>query len=137
MSSEWNSETGFYKPLATYPYRVHSAGHRGGVHVLLQSYDRDTDYMCRGSATGFTVTLHAPYELPHTTKQFEYVPDNVETVITVTPDVFTISDDLVSYNWKRYNYSYFDWNTFFRMLYVLYIHNKMIFIFITFSIGSV
>lgn len=124
MASEWNSETGYHKTLAIdastisiiYPYRVHSAGARGGLNVLLRSFDTDFDYMCRGSATGFKVILHAPNELPHTMKHYLIVPNSVETQITVTPDVSTISNDLSAYNWKRYNR-----HTQFGMLYTIFI----------------
>lgn len=97
-SAHWSMEKGYHKNASsdetTYPFRVHAAGARGGLFILLRLYNHDFDYVCRGPVLGFKVTLHAPDEMPHISNHFFRVPFNQETIVAVTPDVITTSENL-------------------------------------------
>lgn len=57
--SGWDAETGYvhYDPSIKrfYPLRQAFVGPFSGLRVILRSYDRDMDYVCRGCEQGFRV----------------------------------------------------------------------------------
>lgn len=104
-SDHWNMENGYHKNAPndelSYPFRVHAAGTRGGLYILLRLYSYDFEYVCRGPVLGFKVTLHAPDELPHISSHFFRVPLNQETIVAIKPDVMTTASVLQSYEPKE------------------------------------
>lgn len=60
--SNWSLEDGYANGMSqkSYPIRVFNARQNAALHLFLQIYERDMDYICRGSVKGFKVFLRTP-----------------------------------------------------------------------------
>lgn len=96
---EWDLQNGYKQQAGARPYpeRVISAGARAGLFVVLQGFDYNMDYLCRGPVQGFKVLLHSPDEVPQVTKQYFRVPFNKEIIVSVKPNMIVTSESLFGY----------------------------------------
>lgn len=96
QATYWNLEDGYFgqgeSDLNEYPYRMPNAGIQAGVFLVLQTYQKDLDYLCRGPIQGFKITLHSPNEVPQVSKYFYRVPLDQEVSISVQPQMITTKD---------------------------------------------
>lgn len=93
----WSLDNGYAKDRQvnnTYPYHSYGAGVRGGLIVLLRLYEHDLDYLCRGPVQGFKVLLHLPNEHPNIGNHYFRVPLNMETFVTINPEVKRTAESL-------------------------------------------
>ncbi|XP_049547443.1 pickpocket protein 28-like [Anopheles darlingi] len=95
----WSLENGYSENtyMDAYPERVLGAGARSGLFILLNQYEHDTDFICRGIVQGFKVVLHPPNEYPQMSKQYYRVPLQQEVIISVKPQMTTTSKKLRNY----------------------------------------
>uniref|UniRef100_A0A182FU38 Uncharacterized protein n=1 Tax=Anopheles albimanus TaxID=7167 RepID=A0A182FU38_ANOAL len=95
----WSLENGYSEntDMDTYPERVLGAGARAGLYILLNLYQHDTDFICRGPVQGFKILLHPSSEFPQVSKQYYRVPLHQEVIISVKPQMITTSDGLRDY----------------------------------------
>lgn len=83
-----------------FPYEVLGAGNRGALSIVLRMYEKDFDYICRGSIIGYKVAIHLPGDLPSilSSNHFIHIPTNQETLITFQPEVMRTSSSLQGYS---------------------------------------
>ncbi|CAD7089096.1 unnamed protein product [Hermetia illucens] len=102
--STWSVDEG-YRTRAndnnTYPWRVETAGARGGLFLSLQGRIQDIDYLCRGSVEGFSIQLLSPDEFPAANKQYVRVPFNKDVQLLITPQYITTSENVKHYSAER------------------------------------
>ncbi|KAJ6650121.1 Pickpocket protein 28, partial [Pseudolycoriella hygida] len=77
------------------------AGARSGLFVLLRSYERNLDYICKGPVQGFKILLHHPAEIPQLSKEYFRVPLLQEVLVSVRPNMITTSVGLLDYTPNR------------------------------------
>ena len=81
----------------TYPRRVLSTGFRAGLVVLLKPKKTNFDKLCRGLVQGFNIFLHAPGEIPRTSKRLFRAPINQDVILTVKPQMMITDKELYDY----------------------------------------
>lgn len=83
-----------------FPYEILGAGNRGAFSIVLRLYEKDFDYVCRGSIVGFKVAIHLPGDLPSilSSNHFIRIPTHQETLITFQPEVMRTADSLENYS---------------------------------------
>lgn len=75
-ATNWNMEQGYndklkeVSPLKFYPHRVIGTGPTNGLTILLHLDLDHVDYFGQIPIRGFKVILHAPAEIPQSTKNF-------------------------------------------------------------------
>lgn len=97
--SYWSLEAG-YTEMANndgYPIRVFNSRHAAVLVVYLCLYEKDSEYLCRGSVQGFEVILRTPGQILKTLRHTFRVPLSEEAEIWITPKLITTSDELRSY----------------------------------------
>uniref|UniRef100_A0A1B0DLX5 Uncharacterized protein n=1 Tax=Phlebotomus papatasi TaxID=29031 RepID=A0A1B0DLX5_PHLPP len=98
-SKDWNLEEGYATlDLTTHPQRALGDGVRAGLYIMLQSPEKDFDYLCSGMVQGFKVHLHSPDDVPQIARQFFSVPLKKEIMVSVKPSMITTSEGLRAYN---------------------------------------
>lgn len=85
----------------TYPFRVFGTGPRAGLYALLNLFEQDLEYLCRGPVQGFKVILHRPDEVPQASKHFFRVPLLQEVLVSIKPQMITTSESLRNYEPNR------------------------------------
>lgn len=102
-ADHWNLEDGYDDSnggrdrIKTYPRRVLNTGPKAGLEVGLYLNEMDFHYRCFGSVKGFRVTLHSPAEIPQPSKHYFYVPQDMEVLVTVKPNMIETSKELQHY----------------------------------------
>lgn len=81
----------------SYPFRVHSAGVKSGLSIDLQLFEKDFEYICRGSVQGFKILLHHPEDVPQVSKHFFHVPLGQEVLVSIQPEMITTKKGLNKY----------------------------------------
>lgn len=106
-ASHWNLEDGYddrnggRDRIKTYPRRVLSTGPKAGLEVDLMIDKENLNNRCIGSVNGFKVTLHSPAEIPQPSKHYFYVPQDMEVLVSVKPNMIETSDELKDYDPAR------------------------------------
>lgn len=95
----WSLENGYDDKADenTYPIRVFNAKDSAALTVTLRLFNRDLEYMCRGSHQGFKVILHMPGQVLKTSRHTFRVPLSEEAQIWMTPKLYITSDELRGY----------------------------------------
>lgn len=110
-----------------YPRRQQFVGPDTGLRVILQSFDADMDYVCKGCEQGFRVGdepmfeekstrqivqsdgrdvllqvyLHSPAHAPESTRHHTALPLNTSMYLLASPTVMTTTDGLMEYSPQR------------------------------------
>jgi acid-sensing ion channel, other len=97
VAHNWSVDSGYSiaNMMELYPKRA-LAGADYGLFVLLQQFEKDFDYICRGPVQGFKVSVHAPGSVPSLSKNYFRVPLEQETIATIRPSITTHSTALRS-----------------------------------------
>lgn len=85
--------------IKTYPHRALGTGIRTGLIIVLQQYNVDTDYLCKGPVQGFKVAIHSPAELP-SFSDYIRVPLKRDISVGVEAHVKSTAKSLRSHNSK-------------------------------------
>lgn len=83
--------------IEAYPFRIFRTGARGGLHIILETLQSNIDKFCTSSTRGFSMLVHAPYEIP-ILKYHDYdISYDGSTDVLITPKVILPSVDLDAY----------------------------------------
>ncbi|KAK4874086.1 hypothetical protein RN001_013446 [Aquatica leii] len=99
-TENWSLEHGYGDDLGldTFPRRAVASGQKACLSLLMNLYEPDLDYLCKGAVQGFKILLHSPTETPRVSQQYFRAPLNQEVVVAIKPDMITTSDGLRTYN---------------------------------------
>lgn len=98
INSNWTSNGYSTDDVNAYPMRILGSGRKAAVIVYIWFRRIDIDYSCKGSASGFLLSLHTPDETPQLDSNFYKISFDAETIISVIPQAMTTSKNLVNYS---------------------------------------
>ncbi|KAG5875019.1 hypothetical protein JTB14_033034 [Gonioctena quinquepunctata] len=98
--SEWNPDGNYEKTsgVKSYPMRAFLAGADNSLQITFIQKNDDLDYLCLDDIQGFSVLLHAPFEIPLVKKQYFQVPFDRAVIAVVQPRLMTTSDAVKKYS---------------------------------------
>lgn len=97
-SFEENFKYNYMEPgIEAYPFRTFRTGAGGSLHIISKTLQDNVDKFCTSSAIGFTLIVHAPYEIPIMNYHNYEIPYNRSTDVLITPKIILPSTDLDAY----------------------------------------
>lgn len=100
----WNLESGYAKKagIHSYPFRPFAKGYRTGLAIVLKTRKNDKEFLCDGPNDGFQVSLHPPDEYKTTSNRIFRLPFQQALLLTVRPQLTTISRELKKHDHSRW-----------------------------------
>lgn len=96
----WNSEESYDDEVYEneYPIRLFNAKHGGALNLYLTLFERDLEYLCRGTVQGFKIFLNMPGQTLKMARHFLRVPLSKQAQILIKPTFTYTLDDLRNYS---------------------------------------
>ncbi|XP_029721589.2 pickpocket protein 28-like [Aedes albopictus] len=120
----WNLESGYAKKagIHSYPFRPFAKGYRTGLAIVLKTRKNDKEFLCDGPNDGFQVSLHPPDEYKTTSNRIFRLPFQQALLLTVRPQLTTISRELKKHDHSR-RQCYFNDERYLRFFKIYNSHN--------------
>lgn len=81
-----------------YPMRIFNAKHEGALNVYLTLFERDLEYLCRGTVQGFKIFLNMPGQTLKMARHFLRVPLSKQAQILIKPTLTYTLNDVRNYS---------------------------------------
>lgn len=97
--TNWNPDDGYGQRVGDddYPIRVFNAQLNAFLYLHLKLFEKDLEWLCRGTIQGFKVFLSSPGDSFKMSRNFLRIPFSEKSTILVTPRLITTSQKLRNY----------------------------------------
>lgn len=97
--TNWNPDIGYYSEIdeGDYPFRMFSARYGSALIAYGTLFEKNLEYLCRGTRQGFKISLNEPGERARTTTRFYLLSPSEQMEILIKPQLIITSDELRSY----------------------------------------
>ncbi|XP_063378688.1 pickpocket protein 28-like [Cydia fagiglandana] len=93
----WSPERGYFSSGPdTYPRRGRT-GQKPDLFFILKE-ELDSDFICKGTFSGFKVYLHHPADLPQSSRSYYAVQDDDAAYFSIKVNLVTTSNTLINYS---------------------------------------
>lgn len=108
--SQWSLENGYEDAVDrnSYPIRVFNARQGAALVTYMRLFEKDQEYLCRGSNQGFKLVLTTPGEIFKRSRMVYKLPPNKETEVSIRPRLMVTSPELRFVLFFNYVYRYSD-----------------------------
>ncbi|XP_021706490.1 pickpocket protein 28 [Aedes aegypti] len=122
--ANWNMESGYAKNagIDSYPFRPIAHGYRSGLSIVMKTRKIDKEYLCEGPNKGFQISVHPPDEYRAMSNRYFRLPLQQALLLTVKPQLTTISPDLKKHDHTR-RQCYFNDERYLRFFKIYNSHN--------------